>query len=146
MISRLAWVTLLVGSVLSGCGKDKKIDECNGFIDKVNTSLKQIEAQTNRKVQDDKTAATEMRQLADQYDKLASQVGGLEITTAELRTQALEYQKMANAAASAARQVATAIETKDAEKAKGAQQEFDKIVKHEDALVSRINAFCQQSE
>ncbi len=144
MMSRLASVMLLAVVVSVGCGKDAKIEECNAFIDKVNTSLKKIEAQTSAEVKDDKAAAAEMRQLADQYDKLASQVAGLEITTAELRTQALEYQKMANAAASAARDVATAIETKDPEKAKGAQAEFDKIVKHEDGLVSRINKFCQQ--
>ena len=145
MNRRLAYVTLLALAPIVGCQRGKKIDECNGFIDKVNTSLKQIEAQTGSDVQDDKAAATEMRQLADQYDKLASQVGALEITTEKLKAQVGEYQKMANAAATAARQVATAIETKDLEKAKAAQKEFDKIVKQEDALVSGINGFCQES-
>ena len=144
MNSRLACVALLALAPLIGCEKGRKIDECNGFIDKVNSSLKQIEAQTGTEVQDDAAAATEMRQLADQYDKLASQVGGLDITTKELKAQVVEYQKMANAAAGAARQVATAIDTKDIDKAKAAQKQFDTIVKQEDALVSKINTFCQQ--
>lgn len=67
----------------------------------------------------------------------------LEVTTPELKSHAANYKEMCTKAASTARQVATAIETKNPEQAETAQKEFDKIVKQEDDLVNQINTFCQ---
>jgi hypothetical protein len=128
---------------LSGCGKIKKTKECAAFIDKVNASLKVIEQHTNTAGKDDAKAVADMKKLGELYETLSSDVGGIEITTVDLKTHVTEYQGMATKAAAAARQVADAIETKNPEKADKAQKEFDTIVKQEDELVGKINTYCQ---
>lgn len=50
----------------------------------------------------------------------------LEVTTPELKSHAANYKEMCTKAASTARQVATAIETKNPEQAETAQKELDK--------------------
>jgi len=85
----------------------------------------------------------EMKKLGELYDQLAKDVGALDITTADLKKHATAYQEMCTKAANTARQVASAIETKNADQADSAQKEFDSIVKQEDDLVNQINSFCQ---
>jgi hypothetical protein len=139
-------VLILVSAVLSaGCGKMQKTKECNEFIDKVNTSLKEIEKHTNQKTADQKSTVAEMKKLADLYDRLATDLGALTIGTPALKKHSAEYQTMAKKAAAAARQHADALETNDVEKSQTAQKEFDGIVKQEDQLVNNINNFCQAS-
>ena len=138
----LATVLLSV-SLLGGCGKIKKGQECNTFIDKVNTSLQEIERASKAKGDDDTAVAADMRKLADLYQQLAADVAALDISTPELKQSAKEYQEMAKRASATARRVAEAIETKDLQKATAAQKEFDAIVKQEDQLVGKINSFCQ---
>lgn len=127
----------------AGCGKIKKTSECNAFIDKVNTSLKEIEKHTTSKGEDDAQTIAEMKKLGELYEQLSKDVGALEITTADLKKHATDYQQMAQKAAATARDVAAAIETKDGDKAEKAQKDFDQIVKQEDELVNKINSFCQ---
>ncbi|MCC6668863.1 MAG: hypothetical protein IT375_34275 [Polyangiaceae bacterium] len=129
--------------VLPGCGKFKKTKECNAFIDKVNTAIKEIEQHSGSKGSDDAQVIASMKKLGDLYDQLAKDVTALEVTTPELKSHAANYKEMCTKAASTARQVATAIETKNPEQAETAQKEFDKIVKQEDDLVNQINTFCQ---
>ena len=138
-----AAVLLLACSLLLGCGKIKKTKECNAFIDKVNTAIKEIEKHSASKGGDDAQVISDMKKLADLYDQLSKDVGALELSTPELKKHATDYQGMCTKAASTARQVASAIETKNAEQADTAQKEFDKIVKQEDDLVNQINTFCQ---
>lgn len=134
---------VLLAFAVTGCAKMKRTKECNAFIGKVNTALKEIEKHTNTTGQDDAKAIAEMKKLGDLYEALANDVGGLEITTDDLKSHAGEYQAMATKAASTARQVAQAIETKNAKQADQAKEEFDKIVKQEDELVGKINTLCQ---
>lgn len=145
MRKRSVLVALSVSAalLLTGCGKFKKTKECNAFIDKVNASIKEIEQHSASKGGDDAQVISEMKKLGDLYDQLAKDVGALEVSTPELKTHATNYQQMCTKAASTARQVATAIETKNPEQADSAQKEFDKIVKQEDDLVNQINTFCQ---
>jgi hypothetical protein len=119
-----AAIVLIACSLLTGCGKFKKTKECNAFIDKVNTAIKEIEKHSASKGGEDAQVIADMKKLADLYD-------------------ATNYQGMCVKAASTARQVASAIETKNSEQTDTAQKEFDKIVKQEDDLVSQINTFCQ---
>jgi hypothetical protein len=139
----LAVLLLAVACFGSGCGKFKKTKECNAFIEKVNTAIKEIEQHSASKAGDDAQVISEMKKLADLYDQLARDVGALDITTPDLKKHAMEYQGMCTKAAQTARQVASAIETKNADQADNAQKEFDKIVKEEDDLVNQINGFCQ---
>ena len=83
-----------------------------------------------------------MKKFADLLEKLASDIKGMEIKTEELKGYATEYGDMAGKTGSAARKVGDALETKDLEKAKAAQKEFQGISAKEDALVDKINTFC----
>jgi hypothetical protein len=139
----LAALAASAALALPGCGKIKKTKECNAFIEKVNTSIKEIEQNSANKGGDDAQVIASMKKLGELYDQLAKDVGGLEVTTAELKTHASTYKEMCTKAADTAREVASAIETKNPEQAAKAQGEFDKIVKQEDDLVNQINTFCQ---
>ena len=135
---------LLSFALLGGCGKIKKKEECNNFIEKANAALTEVKKYGNAANKDDAKAIADMKKLAGIYEQLAKDVGALPITTAELKKQVTDYQAMASKAAATAKDVAKAIETQDAAKAEAAQKEFDKIVKQEDALVTKINGFCRE--
>ena len=139
----LAAFAVSAALMLTGCGKFKKTKECNAFIEKVNTSIKEIEQNSASKGGDDAQVISAMKKLGDLYDQLAKDVGALDVSTPELKAHATNYREMCTKAASTARQVATAIETKNPEQADTAQKEFDRIVKQEDDLVNQINTFCQ---
>ena len=141
MRQSLAALTL-VTAVLLGCGKMKKTSECNTFIDKVNTSLQEIQKHTNSGSDKAQNIAA-MKKVGDLYDKLGSEVSALDISTDELKKFATEYQAMCTKAAGAAKNVASALETDDVGKAEAASKEFDAVEKQEDALVDNINKFCQ---
>lgn len=145
MRQRFALAAFVVSAalLLPGCGKLKKTKECNAFIEKVNTAIKEIEQNSASKGGDDAQVISAMKKLGDLYDALAKDVGALDLSTPELKAHATNYKEMCTKAASTARQVATAIETKNPEQADTAQKEFDKIVKQEDDLVNQINTFCQ---
>ena len=127
---------------IGGCGKIKKTKECNEFIEMVNSSLQNIEKQTQTKSDDPKKLAADMKNLASLYDKLSTDVGGLDLSTEELKAHAKEYQTMAKGAADAAREVAEALEKQDPSKATSAQNKFTKITAQETTLVNKINTFC----
>ena len=141
-LHQLAALAVLAGAA-AGCGKIKKTSECNAFIDKVNTSLKEIEKHTGTKAENEAQTIAGMKKLGELYEQLAKDVGGIEITTADFKKHVTEYQQMAERAASTSRDVASAVEAKDGEKIDKAQKEFDQIVKSEDELVNKINSFCQ---
>lgn len=128
---------------LTGCGKIKKTSECNTFIDKVNTSLKEIEKHTSTKAENEAQTISGMKRLGELYDQLAKDVGAIEIATPDLKKQVGDYQAMAQKAAATSREVASAVEAKDGDKIDKAQKEFDQIVKQEDELVNKINSYCQ---
>jgi methyl-accepting chemotaxis protein len=142
MLRSLAAVGV-IALATTGCGKIKKTSECNTFIDKVNASLKEIEKHTTKKSDNEAQTIAGMQKLAELYTELAKEVGGLEITTADLKKQVSEYQTMAERAAATSRDVAAAVQAKDGDKIDKAQKEFDQIVKQEDELVNKINSFCQ---
>jgi len=128
---------------LIGCGKMKKTQECNAFIDKVNTSLPEIQKAANTNSDDPKASAAAMRKVAELYDKLGADIGGQEIGTADLKKFATEYNQMCAKASGAAKKVAEAFETTDLAKAESAKKELDEVEKQEDTLVDSINKFCQ---
>jgi hypothetical protein len=134
---------LALFSTTLGCGKFRKTKECNAFIDKVNGSVKEIERLSAAKGDDDAQAIANMKKIGDLWEALAKDVGAIDITTPELKKSATEYQGMCTRAAATARQVATALESKNADQGDTAQKEFDKIVKEEDELVNKINTYCQ---
>ena len=136
-------VIALLTLPLVGCGKMKKTQECNAFIDKVNTSLPEIQKAANTNSDDPKASAAAMRKVAELYDKLGADIGGQEIGTEDLKKFSTEYNQMCAKASSAAKKVAEAFETTDLAKAESAKKELDEVEKQEDTLVDSINKFCQ---
>jgi methyl-accepting chemotaxis protein len=136
-------VAALIALATTGCGKIKKTSECNTFIDKVNTSLKEIEKHTSAKSENEAQTIAGMKKLGELYEQLANEVGAIEVSTADFKRHVTDYQQMAERAAATSRDVATAVEAKDGEKIDKAQKDFDQIVKNEDELVNKINSFCQ---
>jgi len=140
-------VALLVGisSSLgaSGCWRMTRAKECEAFISMVNAALREIDERSPP--QGDRTPAkpSDMRALADRYQKLAKDVSAAEITTPELKGLASEYRGMAERAAATARRIADAIEKSDLEQAKAASDDFDRVSNQEKDLVTRINGFCK---
>ena len=138
---KIALLTLALAPL--GCGKMKKTQECNAFIDKVNTSLPEIQKAANTNSDDPKASAAAMRKVAELYDKLGTDISGQEIGTDELKKFATEYNQMCSKASCAAKKVAEAFETTDLAKAESAKKELDEVEKQEDTLVDSINKFCQ---
>jgi hypothetical protein len=136
-------VFALLTTALVGCGKMKKTQECNAFIDKVNTSLPEIQKAANTNSDDPKASAAAMRKVAELYDKLGTDISGQQIGTEEMKKYAGEYHQMCTKASGAAKKVAEAFETSDLAKAESAKKELDEVEKQEDTLVDNINKFCQ---
>ncbi len=143
MRKTLLLVLLAVSCLGLGCGKFRKTKECNAFIDKVNSSVSEIERLSASKGEDEQQAIDNMKKIGDLWDALAKDVSAIDITTPDLKKHATEYQGMCTRAATTARQVATALESKNADQGDKAQKEFDRIVKEEDELVNKINGYCQ---
>ena len=89
------------------------------------------------------TAASESRALAARYDDLVVRIDALHLGSPELVPRAERYQKLARAAAAALRDVASAVERGDAEKARQRRVEFDDLARAEAPLVADINAVCR---
>ncbi|WP_159397673.1 hypothetical protein [Sorangium cellulosum] len=81
--------------------------------------------------------------MADSIDEAASRAAQLELTRPELQRFAGEYQALAKEIARAARDLATAADTNDAEKLGAAQVAIERAMKREPALAGRIKRFCQ---
>ena len=128
------------GLLASGCGQ-KKINECNGLIQVINTGVQNLEK--GGKFSGDPSGVNELKQMADSMDKVAADAAKVDITIPELKKFSTDYQAMAKEVAKAARDMATAAEAKDANKINAAQAAMEKAVKQEDPLVDSINKFCQ---
>jgi hypothetical protein len=83
------------------------------------------------------------RALAERYEDLARRIDALKLQSAELSPRAQRYQKLAREAAAALRDVAAAVERRDAEGARKRRVEFDDIARGEAALVADINVVCR---
>jgi hypothetical protein len=143
VLSSLALATLSLG-VFPGCASIKKQKECVAFVEKVNTSVSDIEKHSKgANGGDAKAASDSMKKVAELYDKLGTDIGALGIETPDLKAKATEYQGMCTKAAKAARDVAEALDKTDAAKAETAQKDLEAVSKQEDTLVSSVNTFCQ---
>lgn len=122
--------------------------ECNAFITILNENSSLLAKYTGKGNEADPTehedAAKSRFELAKVYDDVSTKVSAAELTDPKLVQWATEYKDVARAAAGAARKAGRALKSEepDVDKANAAQDEFNKIVKKENALVQSINAYC----
>lgn len=117
-------------------------EECNAFIDTVNSAVRRIEALSAGKGDEDDVIADKMRKIAEAWDSVARDVERIHVASNELRDSARRYVSMCKNAAASARKVAAALESKNAEDGMAAQESFDSVVKEEDVLVDQVNQIC----
>jgi hypothetical protein len=140
-----ALVTLLaLPGVLAttGCGAIKKASECKALVTSINAGVTSLEAIGKGKSGNDSAVVGNLRKMADGYDKLGADTAKIEITTPELKKQAADYAALSKKSAQAARDFAAAIEAKDAQKARAAEKEFDKLADEEGKLADAMNKTC----
>ncbi len=137
---RVASVAVLVAlGVVVGCGPSK-VAECNRLVTVVNQGVASLDQ--GMKATNDPTGVAELRSMADAMEKAATDAGKVELSIAELKDFSTRYQGMARDVAKSAREMAAAVDAKDAGKMTAAQEAMEKAVKSEDVLVDGINSFC----
>ena len=127
-------------SAVAGCGQ-KKISECNGLIQVINTGVQSLEKRPA--FSGDASGVADLKSLADAMDKVAADAAKVELTVLELKKASSDYQSMATAVAKSARDMAAAAEEKDEKKMSASEAAMQDAVKQEDPLVDGLNKFCQ---
>jgi uncharacterized protein YukE len=133
---------LLLALALSGCGEQKKIKECGAFVHVINNGVDRILKGMSGGT-DGGAAVSELKSLAEEMDGIAAETGKVQISLPELQGLAKDYQGMVTEVATAARELAQAVDNVDVEKMGKAQTRMDQAVKREDPLVEQINKYCQ---
>lgn len=138
---RVAGLLAIATSVLAlaGCGPSK-VAECNRLVTVVNQGVASLDQ--GMKATSDPTGVAELRSMADAMEKAAADAGKVELSIPELKDFSTRYQGMARDVAKSAREMAGAVDAKDAAKMTAAQDAMEKAVKSEDVLVDGINTFC----
>jgi hypothetical protein len=134
-------VTLIVfGASLLGCGKLR--EECRAVVTTANAFIA-VSPPVPGPSKSPEQTAREARELADRYDKLATDLGALPVESEELAAEVESYRKLALSAAASLRAAASALERKDWETARKKRVEFDEAARGEAPLVARINGVCR---
>jgi hypothetical protein len=124
----------------AGCAQ-KKISECNGLVQVINTGV--IGLEKAPKNDQDPSGIADLKAMAASMDKVAENAAAVQLTVPELRKMRDDYQKMAKEIAKAERDLAAAAEERNAQKRAAAEGALDAAVKLEDPLVDQINKYCQ---
>ncbi|MBI4703559.1 MAG: hypothetical protein HY744_20805 [Deltaproteobacteria bacterium] len=132
----------LVVSGAAGCGKQKKIEECNALVAVINAGVDRMQ-KSSALAADGGAAVDELKAVAEVMDGAAAEASKVKLSVPELRKIAGDYQAMAKQVAAGARELAEAVEKVDPDKMKAAQEKVDKAVKLEDPLVDELNKFCR---
>lgn len=135
-IEPLVLATLVTVAPLLACKGAKKVSECNAFIERVNTGIKEVESATKG----DDPASFEKAAVA--YDKLGADVGAMSFDTPELKAHSASYKAMCDSAAKTLREVSAALAKEDIKAATDAQGNFATLEKQENELVAKVNGFC----
>lgn len=139
LAARLA-PALAVALLAVGCA-DKRVAECNGLVEVVNTAVQSLDRQP--KPADDPTGVIGLRGLADAMDRAATSASKLALTSPELGKLSVDYQAMARDVAKAARDMAAAADAKDVPKVNASWASLEKAYNREEPLVEELNKLCQ---
>jgi hypothetical protein len=148
-VKRHRWGTALlvplalgVASSGGGCGASR-VNECNDVIGIVNGGLKKLEEGGANADADKAEKVAYLRSMAATMDKLADDLSKSKTTIPELQAFSLRYQKLAKGVATAARDMADAVDQNDVAKHARAREALDKLADEEGPLVGDINQYCK---
>lgn len=130
---------LLAVPLLGGCQRFERVDDCKKIAALVNPALAAVDDARQKHPGD---AAT-YRDIARRYDTLAAGMWGLKLQTKRLSEAMLEYQKVMREAGHDARQFAEALDAKDQAKINIARVAASRTVKHEAAVIGRLDGTCR---
>lgn len=143
MLRRSGFIGIGIGLsglvALSGCQFFDTTTDCRSLSSLVNPGLRTIDAE--RKGHPESVALH--RAIAARYEGLSRSVGRLEFRTRKVGDVALEYQKVLREAASDARAFSEALATHNADRIAAAHANTAKTLKHEAAVVSRLDSICR---
>jgi hypothetical protein len=141
---RLAARSLVLCACLGlvACGNFRRGRDCKRFIETINASVGQIDAEPLSENTDVATVVKEARRLALDYQRLATTIGSLKLKSPEVRSRAEDYHSMAERAALVLRDVALAVERMDSSTAQRKRLEFGSMEQEEKRLVERIDRLC----
>jgi len=128
-----------------GC-RNARHEECRAFVYAVNTRLVEIDRVTAEGTGEHSVNPSDMRHLAELYEKLTVKTDAINIRSPELQQLRERYRAMVLEAAKLARKIADSLESKNIEAAMKAHEQFSAVVSREDELVSLVNAFCRQGQ
>lgn len=136
------WVIASAALVLgvTGCGQ-KKAAECSALITVINGGVQTLEK--TPKTEADPSGVNDLKGMAQSMDKVATDIGGVQLSVPEIKKFSTDYQKMVKDIAKAERELAAAAAERDQPKRSAAEIALDTAVKPEDPLVDNINKFCQ---
>ncbi|MDC0747489.1 hypothetical protein [Polyangium mundeleinium] len=129
------------GKTADSEGENDKVKECNAVIEVINGGMQKLNKSQNETK--DAPGTEQLRALADVMDSVGRDIEAVPVTQPELVRKVADYQDMVRTTAKAARDLARAIEAKDARGANAATSALSTAVKRESPLVDDINAYCQ---
>lgn len=136
--TRLATASIIIACALGSlCGCDKKVDECNAVIDKINGSVEKLKKAEKAPSGKPEQMAKDLKAYAEVAKTEAGELGKIEVTTGELQKYVDEYQAMAEEVAEAALDVANASES--LAKMVG---DLEKIQKEWESKMKDVQAAC----
>lgn len=132
--------------VAGGCGKFQQARECGTFVKTVNawlTSSAALNAASAGSSNDPKQIAEQALRTAQHYTELSQRLAALHVEGEDLAPRVERYERIADSAAQALREVADALEHGDLEKARQKRVDFDTVAQREAPLVKEINSVCR---
>ena len=133
---------LLIATLCLSCGEQKKIKECNALVAVINSGVEKVQKGTSGSP-DGGTAVADLKALAQEMDEIGKEAARVELSLPELQRLGKDYQAMVTEVATAARELAGAVDNVDVEKMSKAQERMDQAVKREDPIVDEINKYCR---
>jgi hypothetical protein len=128
---------LLLCLSATGCGKIREIKACRALSQAINPALDAIAAQSKLPGTDSE------RRVARGYAQLVKQLKPQATGTSRIADAVREYSTVIEAAASAVRAHAEALDAGQTSKANEARRELDRLTKRERAVMARLDAECQ---
>lgn len=125
-----------------GCGPKKKVEECQAFVGAINEGVDRIHKSISGTAESGQSVA-ELRQLAGELDEVGKLTEKVALTTGDLQKFSQRYLELTKDLATAARELADAVDAVDVEKSTKLQARMEEVVKKEDPLVEELNKFCQ---
>lgn len=127
---------LAAALTMTACASAKR-EECRALTTVINAGADRID-----KAQATPLDPTGLKALAEGLEKSAGEADALKLTVADLQKPAKDYASLVRDVAKAARDMATAGEARDLEKAKAANAEMEKLVGNEPKVIADVNKLC----